>query len=106
MQHIVNIAFDFDDNTVKKHIEDNVEKEVIAAIKKDIEQKMFTSRYYNREVNPCEDPLSEWVRSIIVESVLQYKDAIIEQAAKSVTDSITRSKAYREAVAKVSESVK
>ena len=59
MQHIVQIAFDFDDDKVVKSIEANVEKEVIKNITKEIEKEFFEKSY------GCESGLKNVVTSVV-----------------------------------------
>ena len=99
MEHIVTIAFDFDDKTVTKHIEDTVEKAVIDKITTDVEERLFTKdvwRSRNVKVDPENDPLSAWTKHIVEDIFLEYKDEFINKAAEILADSYKRTKAWKE----------
>lgn len=44
MQHIVQIAFDFDDNKIRESIERNIENQIISNIQKQIEKEYLGNR--------------------------------------------------------------
>lgn len=97
MQHIVQIAFDFDDARITKHIESSVEQQVIQKITDDIEKQMFqSSSWTGREIDPTRDNLRLWVKTLIKEEFATYKDEIIAKAVKDIVDSTKRSKAFKE----------
>ena len=97
MEHIVTIAFDFDDATVTKHIEDTVERAVTEKIITDVEERIFTrDRWRTKKVDPERDPLSVWTESVVKEIFLEYKDEIINKAAEILADSYKRTKAWKE----------
>lgn len=97
MQHIVEIAFDFDDTRITKHIESSVEQQVIRKITDDIEKQMFQSSSWTRgEIDPSRDDLRLWVKTLVKEEFATYKDEIIAKAVKDIVDSTKRSKAFKE----------
>lgn len=101
MEHLVTIAFDFDDKTVSEKIEKTVEKTVIDKITKEAENKVFRndswSSWNRREVDPEKDPLSAWTENIVRDIFLHYKDEVIAKAAEIVADKFKRTKAWKEA---------
>lgn len=101
MEHLVTIAFDFDDKTVSDKIHGTVEKTVIDKIKAEVEEKIFErDRWSNRRtVDPDRDPLSSWTENVIKGIFLEYKEEIIGKAAEIVADSFKRTKAWKEAAA-------
>lgn len=101
MEHLVTIAFDFDDKTVTDKIHGTVEKTVIDKIKTEVEEKIFERDRWSsrRTVDPDRDPLSAWTESIVREIFLEYKEEVISKAAEIVADSFKRTKAWKEAAA-------
>lgn len=98
MEHLVTIAFDFDDKTVTEKIHDTVEKTVINQIKAEVEEKIFErDRWRRKTVDPNCDPLSSWTENVVREIFLEYKEEIISKAAEIVADSFKRTKAWKEA---------
>ena len=91
MQHIVQIAFDFDDDKVTKSIEANVEKEVIKNITKEIEKEFFEKSY------GYESGLKNVVTSVVKEVVEEKKDDIVKMASQMLCEKLFRSKAVKEA---------
>lgn len=96
MQHIVNLAFDVDDQKIINSIETNAEKEVINEIKDKVE-KRFMTRYYSN------DPLREIVEKECRKICLEHEDEIIEKAIKLVAEKIMRKKSMKEKIAELEE---
>lgn len=96
MQHIIQIAFDFDDAKVTSHLEDSVEKYVKDKIVHDIESKIFQSNQWSGKIDPERDDLKAWVKEVIKKELLTYKDEMISRAVKDIVDSTKRSKAFKE----------
>lgn len=102
MQHIVNVAFDFDDEKVKASIENQVHKEVIDNITNEIKQNMYRKKwgecgYDKNDPGPLKNMIEKNVKDILEE----HKEMIIEIAANKLADSLKRSKAVKEAVGHV-----
>ena len=100
MQHIVNVAFDFDDEKVKASIENQVHKEVIDNITNEIKQNMYRKQWggYDKD-NP--EPLKNMIEKNVKDILEEHKEMIIEIAANKLADSLKRSKAVKEAVGHV-----
>lgn len=96
MQHIIQIAFDFDDDRVTKKIESSIMEDVTKRITSDIERQMFQSYGWNKEINPERDDLRDWVKNVIREEFIAYKDDIIARVVKDLVDSAKRSKAFKD----------
>lgn len=99
MEHLVTIAFDFDDKTVADKISKTVEKQVTEEIKKEVEAKLFEKARWPKEPDPARDPLSLWTRELVREIFLENKDAIVERASEILADSYRRTKVWKEAAA-------
>lgn len=106
MEHLVTIAFDFDDKTVTDRIEKTVEKAVIDKISSEVEEKLFSREWGRRTVDPKRDPLSDWTNSVVKGIFLDHKDIIIEKAAELLADSFKRTKAWKEAAVEGMECTK
>lgn len=89
MQHIVNVAFDFDDETVKKSIEANVENEIIKRIQAKIEREVFSSGYC---YNSGRSNLQEYCHETIKDILLRREDEIVEKAIKLLAEKLARKK--------------
>ena len=98
MQHIINVAFDFDDNAVKERIEKNVENEVINKIYSDIEGTIFRKNWYSGKIDHNDlEPTKEIVKSMCFDLVQDNKDLIIDCVIEQLVDHIKRTKKFKEA---------
>lgn len=91
MQHIVQIAFDFDDEKVTKSIEKNVESEVIKNITGEVKREFIEKRYEN------ESGLKDVVAAVVKEVIEEKKDDIVKMASQMLCDKLFRTKAVKEA---------
>ena len=102
MEHIIHVAFDFDDNAVKKRLEETVERDVKENIKQYVIDQIFEKQWagYGREshAKPERDPLQEWVRDYIKELVSEHKEDICRAAAKEIVESMSKSKKWKELI--------
>ena len=104
MQHVVTVAFDFDDASVQRIIESGAEKKIVEEIKQDLLRKIYQARRYgSKKIEPDYDPLSEWTESIIRDLFNKNKEEIMDRAAKLVADSVKKSKYYKEGIADICE---
>ena len=95
MQHILNIAFDFDDEKIKKVVEGRIEEEMHETIEREI--LGYIAPYTDsRRLFRNWDMLLTRVEDEIKKVIWKNEDAIIENAATRVADSIRRTKAWRE----------
>lgn len=99
MQHIVNVAFDFDDERVKKILEDTTVDTIQREIKQSVIDEIFEKQWGNKHANPERDPFREWVRQYIKDLLVEYKDDICKQAAKELVEKFSKSNSFREKVA-------
>ena len=107
MQHVVTVAFDFDDKTIQKIVESSAEKKIVEEIKDMMLQKIYRSRGWNsKTIDPKNDPFSEWTESIIRDLFNENKEEIMDRAAKLVADSVKKSKYYKEGIADICKEVK
>ena len=105
MQHIVNVAFDFDDAKVAESIENQVHKEVVDNITAEVKKIIYKRSYYGDgfdKNNP--EPLRHIVEILAKNIMDEHKEQIIEIAASKLADSLKRTKAVKEAVGNILES--
>lgn len=98
MEHIVQIAFDFDDERVRQTIENTVKKEVIDGIQTDITKALlhnfgYWSGAWNRSK---ENALVDLMRERTDDFLKENKDVILEAAAKNLSERLARSKKGKE----------
>ncbi len=106
MQHIIQFAFDFDDDTIKQTIQEIAKEEVIKRITQDIETQMFETSFRNIMPDPRRDPLKAWIEDIVRDEIIKYKDEIISQSVANVSEAIKRTKAFKESVETISQNTK
>ena len=99
MQHILNIAFDFDDEKVKKVAENTVENELDRIIKDIVTDKIAPMKRHTWRQNERErdwSGLHNMVEATVKTMINEHKDEIIELAADKLVKSIKSTKAWRE----------
>lgn len=98
MEHIVQIAFDFDDERVRQTIENTVKKEVIDGIQTDITNALIHNfGSWNGAWNRSkENALVDLMRERTDEFLKENKDVILEAAAKNLSERLARSKKGKE----------
>lgn len=95
-QHVVSFAINIDDTDIKNKIEQSVKAEVIKKISNKISENMVSS-WGNLNA------ISKDIIGMIME---KHQDKIIDTAVNDVTNTIKRSKKYKEALKTISESAK
>lgn len=98
MQHIVNIAFDFDDEKVKSIAEDAVSNELDSIIRKIVLDHIapISISVYGDVKRRNWDTFDSKTREIIEEFLEANKDEILDRAATKLSESYKRTKAWRE----------
>lgn len=94
MEHILQFGISIDDEAIKKNIE-----------------KSATDKLANEIINDARDALferwgggfTETGKSVVREFLKDHEDEILQGAIKEVTNTLKRSKKYREALAKIVE---
>lgn len=90
------ISMDLDGKRLMKDIDERVRKEVVDEIKKEVKKTIFEERNYYYGTTPTKRELNPWIVEEIKTVIHEYKDEIIQQAAKELADSMRRSKPVRE----------
>lgn len=103
MQHIVNVAFDFDDKKIANSIENQVHKEVVDNITEEVKKIIFEKKWrYNKPYDESNSsPLREIVEDRVSEVLEENKDVIINGAIKMLADKLLKTKQVKEAVGKL-----
>ena len=91
MQHLIQFAFDFEDDNIRKKIESGIEKQIVSKIQNDIQKEYFAKRW-------GDDPIANMVSSQVKVIVEGNKDLIIEKASKILAEKISRKKGIADAV--------
>lgn len=89
MQHIVQIAFDFDDNKIRESIERNIENQIISDIKKQIEKEYFEYRY-----GP--NPIDQIIREVVKDLIEQHEQEIIKSVKDNMSKRLSMKKGFKE----------
>lgn len=104
MNHQVLISFDFDDETVKRNIEQHVEKEVIGSIKLAVEKCLYGTYWRSDEIDRKDTaPTKEFIKDHVEKIINDNKDMIIECAIERIVEKIKNSKAFKEKLKETTE---
>ena len=98
MQHIINIAFDFDDDKANKIAENTVENELDRIIKGIVTDKIAPMKHNTWRPNERERDwtlLYNAVKNTVETMINEHKDEIIELAADKLVKSVKSTKAWR-----------
>jgi len=96
MEHIVQFGITIDDDTIRRH----VEAKATDAVVKGLKQSLFRLGYNDKPMGVSDD-----VEEIIKMFLEEHKQEIIDAAAERLADRLVRTKAVKEAVAKVVKEV-
>ena len=104
MQHIMQIAFDFDDERVRTVAENKIEQSMDNIIKDIVTDRIapFTTDYYSRSGKTRDwSELDRMVKDHVNSIIDEHKDEIIQKAAEMLCESYKRTKAWKEKVSDV-----
>lgn len=109
MEHIVQFGIGIDDDAIREIVMKKAEKSIVEDLKKDIRSEVvhqifeYDSDWYGKERNIG---LQDWVKDLVVKTLDDNKDQIIEMASEKLSDKMSRTKAIKEAIVeKVREEV-
>lgn len=89
MQHILNVAFDFDDATIKRKVEASAYDQIIQKLYNDVKNSLpKTYRGPN---------YLSFARDAAEKLIDEHKDEIIESATKALVEKAQNTKKWREA---------
>lgn len=100
MQHVVSIAFDFDDSRITKISEEALEKRVDEIIKEAILDRIaptFNNYYSNRKDRDW-SVLDRKIEHYTKQYLDEHKEQIIEKAASRIARSLYKSKGLMEKI--------
>ena len=100
MQHVVNIAFDFDDEKVTKIAEAAIENDINSIIEKIIKDYLAPEHYtyWDNKTTRSWEGLSKKIDARIDAMLDKHKDEIIEMASDKLVESYRRTKAWKDKV--------
>ena len=101
MEHIVQFAIGIDDEAIKNRITDTAEKQITKNIQTDVEHIIFNSGWKTNGVD--KNSPKEWVMDLVKDVIEANKDQIIEAAVVELAKNMAKTKAVKEAIAKVVE---
>lgn len=106
MEHIISIAFDFDDDRVKKTAEDAVNNEMTKIVKDIVTDKIapMSSGWYGKQDRDWSN-LWNHVDSAISEMLAEHREEIIEKAADKLVKSAKSTKIWKEKFAEIMDEV-
>lgn len=98
MQHILNIAFDFDDEKIKNIVEKSIEQDMDSIIKEIILDRIapYEYSYLGNTKERQWDRLKAKVDDRIDAILNEHKEEIIDCAAIKLVESYKRTKAWKE----------
>ena len=103
MEHIVQFAIGIDDEAIRKTVKESAESQIIAAIKKDVEKTMFARPPFSYGGDVDKDNPKEWVKNMVRSVIEDNKDKIIDGAISELAKNMAKTKAVKEAMAKMIE---
>ena len=103
MEHIVQFGIGIDDEAIRKIVMEKAEKSILDDMKKqirtDIDNQIFVIDR-GRYGNDCKRVgLQDWVNDLVVKLLEDHKTEIIERASEKLADKMSRTKAFKEAMA-------
>lgn len=101
MEHIVQFAIGIDDEAIRNRITDAAEKQITESIQKDVEKTIFNPGWRSGEIDK-KSP-KNWVTDMVKNVIEANKDQIIEAAVAELAKNMVKTKAVKEAIAKVVE---
>lgn len=101
MEHIVQFAIGIDDEAIKNRITDTAEKQITESIQVDVERIIFNGGWNTGKVD--KNSPKEWVKDMVKDVIDANKDQIIEAAVVELAKNMAKTKAVKEAIAKVVE---
>lgn len=100
MQHIFNVAIEFEDEHIQQVIYKQAEKEVIKKVIQDVENAIYKHSCWSK--NDSNERNRQGVTQLIKDYTDKFfadnKDAIIKETSKILADRLSRTKAAKELV--------
>lgn len=98
MQHVLNIAFDFDDEKVRTIVEKAIEQDMDSIIKEIILDRIAPHEYsyFNNKKERQWSKFEEMLDGRIDAILEEHKEEIIDRASTKLVESYKRTKAWKE----------
>lgn len=98
MQHVLNIAFDFDDERVKTIAENAIQNDIDDIVRNTVLDLIAPEEYsyYSRSKERNYKFLWQKIENRIDVVLKDHEEEIIERAAKQLYESVKRTKAWKE----------
>lgn len=110
MEHIVQFGIGIDDEAIRKIIMEKAEKSILNDLKKEIRSDIIhqifeiDTGWYGKDEKKT--GLQDWVKDLVVKTLEDNKEQIIEMTSEKLADKMSRTKVIKEAMAeKVREDV-
>lgn len=99
MQHIFNIAVEFEDEHIQNMIYAKAEKEVIKKVIQDVENAIYEHSCWNKDASERNRRgVTQLIKDYTDQFFTDNKDAIIKETSKILADRLSRTKAAKELV--------
>lgn len=104
MEHIIQFGIGIDDQAIIQQVSKNAEKVIIEDLKKDVKKAIFEvdDSWYGK--GQVKGP-NYWFEQRINEWLEEHKDEIIRVTSDKLADKLSRTKAVKEAAARIAENV-
>lgn len=102
MEHIVQIAINFDDHRITEIVEQTAAKEIIAGIEQKVCDRMYNGSYYGGKCS-AKNGFNNWMDGKVEEFMEAHKQEIIEMAGHFLADRLARTKAVKEMLGEVKD---
>lgn len=104
MEHIVQFAFDFEDEAIKKKLENSAYDQIIEALKNDVRDAIFQKEGYSYS---SKIQLSHQANLVLEDLLERNEEKIIDLAAQYIAAKLINRKSVKEAAIKAAtEAVK
>lgn len=94
MEHVVQFGVSIDDEMIQRQILNSAEKSIVGDLKREIGKHILQKRFSYRE----DLELTSFGEKLVGEWLDEHKDEIIEVAANKITEKVSRTKKFKEAV--------
>lgn len=99
MQHVFNIAIDFEDELVRKVIEEKAVDKIMDDIRKDVEAAIYEHYYAPEAYRNVEEMIRKrngrlqfWVKEQVTEILKESREEVIDRTAKELAAILARRK--------------
>lgn len=105
MDQKLTFTIEIDDLKLVKEVESQAKQQIVDGIKQKVLTDIFQTPIYRGKPDSEVDPLNDDLNKIIADTVLQYKDDIIDKAADKLATNLARRYDVRSLLGAASEQV-